>query len=109
MLFAFQDTTETGTGSGASLLVYMVLFGAVAYFFMIRPQRNRVRQQRMLADRLEVGDQVRTVGGLLGVVIGVEPDAILLGIDEGRIRVAKGAVASRIEAESDTSAEPTDD
>ena len=100
------QTEPAATGGGGSLLIYMLFFGAVAYFFMIRPQRNRARRQQMLASQLEIGDQVRTIGGLFGVVIGLEPDSVVLGVEEGRIRVAKGAVASRIDTESDAADAP---
>ncbi len=94
------------SGAGVGWLIYLVIFGGILYFFMIRPQRNRVRQQQSLAAALEVGDQVRTVGGLFGVVIGIEPDSVLLGIEEGRIRIAKGAIASRVS--SDDADDPAD-
>lgn len=96
------------SSGGTSLLLPIILFGAVLYFFMIRPQRRRIRQQRALLARLEVGDQVRTVGGIFGVVIGLEPDSIVLGIEEGRVRVARSAIGTRIESESDDPAESSD-
>jgi preprotein translocase subunit YajC len=93
--------TESSGGGGTSLIIYVLLFGVVFYFMMIRPQRNRLRQQQSLARGLEVGDQVRTVGGVLGVVVGVQQDAVVLGIEEGRVRVAIGAIAAKIEPPSD--------
>ena len=99
--------TNTGAG-GASLILPILLFGAVVYFFMIRPQRNRVRQQHAVASQLEIGDQIRTVGGIFGVVIGLEPDSVILGVEEGRIRVARAAVQSRIEPETEDIADPLD-
>ena len=97
-MFLLAQADSSG-GAGFGWLIYLVIFGGILYFFMIRPQRNRVRQQQQLASQLEVGDQVRTVGGLLGVVIGIESDAVVLGIEEGRIRVAKGAIGGRVTAD----------
>ena len=66
------------------------------YFLIIRPQRKRQRNQRALSAALEVGDQVRTIGGLLGVVVGMGDDWVVLGIEDGRIRVQRTAIAARV-------------
>ncbi len=75
----------------------LLLLGVLMYFLIIRPQRKRVRNQQQLASSLEVGDQVRTIGGLLGVVVGMGDDYVILGVEDGRIRVQRSAVAGRIE------------
>ena len=107
-MFLIAQTEATG-GGGTGLLLYVVLFAAVIYFLMIRPQRNRVRQQWSLVSRLEIGDQVQTVGGMRGVVIGIEADNVLLGIEEGRVRVAMPAIATRMSSQSDELADEQDD
>jgi len=83
-------------GSGLGFLPGLAFMGLALYFFFIRPQRNRTRHQQQVAESLEVGDQVRTYGGLFGVVVRVDDDAVVLGVEEGRIRVAKAAVAVRV-------------
>ena len=83
-------------GLSFSSLLPLLLLGALMYFLLIRPQRKRVRRQRELAAALEVGDQVRTIGGLLGVVVGVGDDWVVLGIEDGRIRVQRSAIAARV-------------
>ena len=90
---------QSESAGGGNILFTVVLFGAVIYFLMIRPQRTRLRKQQELARNIEVGDQVRTVGGMFGVVVGIQQDSVILGIEEGRIRVAMGAIAGRIEPE----------
>ena len=65
------------------------------YFLMIRPQRKRMRRQRELSAALEIGDQVRTIGGLLGVVVGLGDDWVVLGIEDGRVRAQRSAIAGR--------------
>ena len=106
-MFLLAQADSSGGGS-SSLILTVVFFGAVFYFLMIRPQRNRVRKQQNLASTLEVGDQVRTVGGVFGVVVGIKQDSIVLGVEEDRIRVAFGAIASRIGADHDEIDEITD-
>ena len=83
-----------GSG-GFNFLLPLLLLGALMYFLIIRPQRKRTRRQQQLAAALEIGDQVRTIGGLLGVVVGLGDDWAVLGVEDGRIRVQRSAIAGR--------------
>lgn len=83
-------------GDSFSFLLPLLLLGGLMYFLIIRPQRKRMRRQKDLAAALEVGDQVRTIGGLLGVVVGLGDDWAVLGVEDGRIRVQRSAIAARI-------------
>ena len=83
--------------SGALLLpIYILLFLALIWFLMIRPQQRRRRDLQNLIDRLAPGDDVVTVSGLYGTVTEIEEgDTILLEVAEDvDIRVAKGSIAS---------------
>jgi len=91
---------QTAGGGGLSVLWPLLLLGALMYFLIIRPQRKRTRTQQALSAALEVGDQVRTIGGLMGVVVGLGDDWVTLGIEEGRIRVLRSAVAARMNVDS---------
>lgn len=94
--------TAAGEGSsggglgGPGILIYLALFGAIIYFLMIRPQRRRTRQQQELNASLEVGDNVRTIGGLFGMVVGIADDHLVLAMEEGRIRVSRSAIAGKV-------------
>ncbi len=71
----------------------------VFYFLIIRPQRNRTKAQKELSESLVTGQEVRTIGGIHGRVISVEEDSVLLAVEEGRIRVSKRAIGSRVGGE----------
>lgn len=92
--------TAAGEGGGGlggpGILIYLALFGAIIYFLMIRPQRRRTRQQQELNASLEVGDNVRTIGGLFGMVVGIADDHLVLALEEGRIRVSRSAIAGKV-------------
>ncbi len=87
---------QTEGGDSFSFLLPLLLLGALMYFLIIRPQRKRARRQKELSAALEVGDQVRTIGGILGVVVGLGDDWVVLGVEDGRLRVQRNAVAGRI-------------
>ena len=94
--------------SGALLLpIYILLFLALIWFLMIRPQQRRRRELQNLIDRLAPGDDVVTVSGLYGTVTEIEDgDTILLEVAEDvDIRVAKGSIARVIDESALASAE----
>jgi preprotein translocase subunit YajC len=81
------------------LIVYIAVFVGIFYFFMYRPQMLRQRQQTALIESLAVDDQVVTAGGIYGTVRAVEADVVDIEVADGVIiRVAKGAVARKLEA-----------
>ena len=97
-LLAYQAETEAATGSAWQvLLVYAVVIGALFYFLMIRPQRNRMRRHQDLVSELNIGDQVTTIGGIYGTIEHMDDDSVVLHIEGGgRIRVARRALAGKV-------------
>jgi preprotein translocase subunit YajC len=85
----------SGTGAWGSLIFLALMIG-VFYFLIIRPQRNRAKAQKELSESLEIGQQVRTIGGIHGSVISMDDDSVVLGVEEGRIRVARRAIGGRV-------------
>jgi preprotein translocase subunit YajC len=74
---------------------------AVFWFLIIRPQRNRVRQQQELASSLQLGDEIQTIGGIKGRVIRLDGDDVVLDVEQGQLRISRRAVASRVGPEAD--------
>ena len=93
-LFVFAQ--ETGGGSQAFSLVLLAGMIGVFYFLIIRPQRKRSKAQRQLSESLEPGHEVRTIGGIHGTVISADDDSVLLSVEEGRIRVSRRAIGSKV-------------
>jgi preprotein translocase subunit YajC len=71
----------------------------VFWLFIIRPQRNRAKQQQQLASSLTAGQEVRTIGGIHGTVVSVDDDSVVLRVEEGKIRVSRRAIGSVIGAD----------
>jgi preprotein translocase subunit YajC len=62
----------------------LLLFGgmfAVFYFFMIRPQQKKQKEQKTFLDNLKKGDAVVTIGGIHGKVSSVQDTTVSLEID----------------------------
>lgn len=69
---------------------------AVFYLLIIRPQRKRTQQQKELAESLQVGSEVRTIGGIHGTVVSIDDDSVVLKVEDGRLRVSKRAIGTRV-------------
>lgn len=80
-----------------SLIFLLVLFGAM-YFFTIRPQQQRLRNQRALMASLQVGDEVVTMGGLIGRVSSLDEVELRLDTGDASVRVSRAAVTQRLSA-----------
>lgn len=79
-------------------LVPLVLLLGVMYFLLIRPQKQRVKAQRMLVMSLGVGDDVVTVGGVMGEIVALDDDTAEIETTPGTIlRLRRTAIAGRSE------------
>jgi preprotein translocase subunit YajC len=76
-------------------LIFLGLMIAVFYFFIIRPQRQRQKAQQELSASLEIGDDIRTIGGIHGRILTIDEDTVLLEVEKGQIRVARRAVGAK--------------
>lgn len=71
-------------GSGMEMIFILIVFGAIFYFMIYRPQAKRQKQQRELLAGLAKGDEVLTNGGLIGKITKVaqDSDSIVIGLNE---------------------------
>jgi preprotein translocase subunit YajC len=86
------------SSNSLSLLVPLLLLGGFFYIFMIRPQKRKVRQHEDLVSTLVPGDEVITIGGVIGYVKFVNDEFINLEIADGCvIRVVRQAIGRKVE------------
>ena len=85
-------------------LIVLVALLALFWIFLIRPQRRRLHEQRELHDSVAVGDEIVTIGGLIGHVrdIDEEDDTLLVEIaPDTQVRLARRGVAAILSAKKD--------
>jgi preprotein translocase subunit YajC len=74
-----------------------IFFGAIIavfYFFMIRPQQKKTKDQRKFVEEIQKGDHVVTIGGIHGRIVEMEGDTIVLEVEKGgRIRFSKSSIS----------------
>ena len=81
--------------SPLSMFAFPVILLLIMYFLMIRPQMKRAKEHRNMVEKLAVGDEVITRGGIAGVVRRVGDSFITVEIaDKVEIRVQKNAVGN---------------
>ena len=83
-----------GIGSSiGSILLIVVMFVAL-YFFMIRPQKKQEKQQNDMRNNLQVGDEITTIGGIIGKIVSIKEETITIETshDRTKIRLLRSAV-----------------
>lgn len=77
------SSSNSSSGGSSTFLIFIVLIAVVGYFLLVRPQRQRQRRQREQQSAVSVGDEVLTVGGIVGRVVAVDADrvTVIVGAD----------------------------
>ncbi|HIZ57692.1 MAG TPA: preprotein translocase subunit YajC [Candidatus Faecalibacterium gallistercoris] len=86
----------TGTESMVSLFFTLALMVVLLYFMIYRPQKKQEKKDAAMRNSLEIGDQVTTIGGVIGRVVAIKDDTFVLetGSDRVKIRFTKTAIGS---------------
>ena len=93
---------EGGGGGMLGTILMLVVMVAVFYFLLIRPENKRKKEAEQMRSNVNTGDQVTTIGGIVGKVVSVKDDKFVLetGADQVRVEFAKWAIST-----NDTAAE----
>lgn len=92
--------SSTPAGDSTLSTVYMIAMFAIIivvfYFLLIRPQRKKDKQTQKMRSSLQVGDEVTTIGGVVGRIVTIKDDSLVIetGADRNKIRIKKWAVQS---------------
>ena len=77
-------------GDNASLITTVLYFAvilAVFYFLLIRPEQKRKKQAENMRSSLKVGDEITTIGGIIGVIVELTDSTVTIETGEDRVRV----------------------
>ena len=102
MNIAFLETAS-GSGSMWSSIIMMALIIGVFWFFIIRPQRKKDKETAKMRSELQVGDEIVTIGGIIGIIVSMKEDSLVIetGSDRSKVRLARWAISGK-----NTTAEP---
>ena len=102
------DATATGAAevaaeemsTGAMIIYYavqflpMILIFVVFYFLLIRPQRKKDKEAKLMLDNLKVGDRICTIGGIYGTIVRIKDQVLTIEVGEPKTQmmIARWAV-----------------
>ena len=103
----FLTTTSEGY---ISLFFTLALMLVLLYFMIYRPQKKQEKKDAAMRNSLEIGDQVTTIGGVIGRVVAIKDDTFVLetGADRVKIRFTKTAIGSVEKLNMDKAESKTD-
>ena len=90
-------TQTGGAGGGMSMILMIVVMIAIFYFLLIRPENKKKKAAAQMRSELAVGDQITTIGGIVGTICAVKEDTIVIETSADRVRIefTKWAVSTR--------------
>jgi preprotein translocase subunit YajC len=84
-----------GEGGGSTIIMLVGMI-AVFYFLLIRPENKRKKEAEQMRSSVKNGDEITTIGGIVGKVVNVKEDKFVIetGADQVRIELAKWALST---------------
>lgn len=75
----------------------LVVMLGIFYFMLIRPENKKKKDMAKMRSELGVGDEITTIGGIIGTVCAVKEESIVIetGADRVRVEFAKWAISTR--------------
>lgn len=96
-LTAGAAAANSSSSTWIIILLYVAIFGGL-YFFLIRPQQQKKKKEDKMRGNVQIGDDITTIGGIVGRVVGIKEDSdtivIETGTDRAKIRIKRWAVGS---------------
>ena len=101
---ATAQSAPAGAMGGMSTILMLVVIFIAMYFIVIRPQKKQEKEKAQMLNNLQVGDEITTIGGIIGKVISIKEETCMIetGKDKTRIRILKSAV-SRVDVRAEDS------
>lgn len=106
MEFLAAQATSGKSGSLPMILMMAAIF-AVMYFLMIRPQKKKQKEEQAMRDNLQIGDEITTIGGIVGKIVTVKDDTLIIetGADRNRMKITRWAISQNNTANEKLAAE----
>ena len=73
-------------GTYGMILIWVLVFAAM-YFFILRPSSKKKKEEAQMRNSLEIGDEITTIGGIMGRVVAIKDDEDAIIIETGSDRV----------------------
>lgn len=96
-ILALSSGTTQNSGSWIPSIIMIVAMVAIFYFLIIRPENKKKKAANEMRESLKVGDEITTIGGVVGTICAIKKETIVLetGADRVRIEFTKWAISSK--------------
>jgi preprotein translocase subunit YajC len=85
---------EASKGNPFMQFLPLVLIMVVFYFFMIRPQMKKAKDQKKFREGIKMGDKIVTIGGIHGKILSVQDTTFIIEVEGGnRLKIEKSAIS----------------
>ena len=94
---ALLTQSTEGTASFMSMILPLVILIAVFYFLLIRPENKKKKAAAKMRSELAVGDEITTIGGIVGTICQVKEDTIVIETSADRVLIefTKWAISTK--------------
>lgn len=95
---ASNSEAANNGGSMTIITIIFVVFMAAYMFMITRKDKKQQQSDRDMRENLKIGDEVLTIGGIMGRVVTVKEDSVVIetGADRNKIRFTKQAIARNV-------------
>ena len=103
MTLFLESAATTGAASSMPMLLMVVIMFAVFYLFVIRPESKKKKKTEEMRNSLALGDEIITIGGMIGKIVQITEDTITFETGEDRVRIQtkKWAISTTAKMEAE--------
>lgn len=91
-----------------TMIIFIAIMGIFMYFTMFRPQKKKQKEEQQMRDSLQIGDEITTIGGIIGRVVTIKDDDTLIietGSDRNKMKITRWAMQTNNTANEKAQAE----
>lgn len=92
--FQLLEAAGGAAGSSLAMILPMILIFVLMYFMLMRPQKKQQKMEQEMRNSLKIGDEITTIGGIMGRIVTVKDDSIIIetGADRNKMKITRWAV-----------------
>lgn len=72
---------------GGANFILMIALVFLIYFMLIRPQKKRDKEIKAMRSGLKIGDEVVTIGGVVGKITAIKDDIVTVQVGAGKVKI----------------------
>lgn len=83
----FLTADATAAAGGGTMIVMMIVMFLFFWLFIIRPENKKKKKTEEMRSSLSLGDEITTIGGMIGKIVQITEDTVTFETGEDRVRI----------------------